>query len=200
MVVPETRVEGPGVRFAIWFQGCPIRCSGCFNPQYFEPNGGRVETVSELMERLKAQIIKTPEIEGVTLLGGEPLAQASACASFLQEVRALGLSSLLFTGYTLKHLQTHGGEHARRALALSDVVVAGPYLQNRIDHERPWLGSTNQAYHFLTDRYSLDDFQGPDGLELTIGKNGEVSLAGWAPVDTINAVLTMAEPKKPGFC
>jgi anaerobic ribonucleoside-triphosphate reductase activating protein len=189
MVVPETRVEGPGSRFALWVQGCPLRCSGCFNPQFFEPDGGDDYSVAELIGQLENQKNLTPEVEGVTLLGGEPLAQAKATASFLEEVRGLGLSSVLFTGYTLKHVESNGSKEARQAVALSDVVVAGPFLRNRLDSERPWLGSTNQTYHFMTNRYSIDDFQGTDGLELSISKNGELKLNGWAPIDDINKIL-----------
>jgi anaerobic ribonucleoside-triphosphate reductase activating protein len=70
-------------------------------------------------------------------------------------------------------------------VANSDVVVAGPFLENKLDRARPWLGSENQEYHFISDRYGPADFTGPDGIEISIEKDGKVTLNGWAPSEDL---------------
>src|SRR5258708_10952072 len=76
-VVPCTEAEGPGKRFALWFQGCPLRCPGCCNPEMLPFDGGQSIPVSDLVNLIfDAQ--SQHGIEGITLLGGEPLAHATA--------------------------------------------------------------------------------------------------------------------------
>ena len=98
-VSQTTDVEGPGRRFAIWSQGCSIRCSGCFNPHLWGNAGGRSVLVADLAgDALKAGV------EGITLLGGEPFDQAGAFAALAKLVRAGGLSVMTFSGYYLGQL------------------------------------------------------------------------------------------------
>src|SRR4051794_1467143 len=75
-VVPCTEAEGPGRRFALWFQGCPLRCPGCCNPEMLPFTGGRRLALSELLSQIDA-VHAEHAIEGITLLGGEPLAHAA---------------------------------------------------------------------------------------------------------------------------
>src|SRR5216684_2378768 len=99
-IVPCTEAEGPGKRFALWFQGCPMRCPGCCNPEMLPFEGGEKVPVA----RIIADIISAKEhhaIEGITLLGGEPLAHAAAGASIAKAIRGHGLSVMVFSGYTL---------------------------------------------------------------------------------------------------
>ncbi|WIB11049.1 4Fe-4S single cluster domain-containing protein [Arthrobacter sp. zg-Y820] len=187
-VIPRTTAEGPGTRFAIWAQGCSIRCSGCFNPHYWNPEGGRETAVEEL-----AQQAIYSEAEGITLLGGEPFEQAPAFASLAETVRSQGLSVMVFTGYEREHLESRlGPEGAAALLAATDLLVDGPYQADQPDLVRPWVGSANQRFHFLTDRYS-DLEQSltalPDRLELRIGPTGSIAVNGWAPVDRLDALL-----------
>lgn len=144
--IPLTEAEGPGKRFAIWVQGCPLRCAGCCNPQFLPFEGG--ETISA--EDLIAEILATPDIEGVTLIGGEPFAQAEALSPLAARVRGEGLSVMIFTGFPLEELR----EPAHQALlAMTDLLVDGPYRRDLPDRTRRWIGSTNQRIHFLSDRY-----------------------------------------------
>ena len=66
-VVPDTEAEGPGRRFALWVQGCTIRCPGCCNPEMFAADKGRAIDSAELAQ----QALTTPGLEGVSILGGE---------------------------------------------------------------------------------------------------------------------------------
>src|SRR5262249_21516449 len=99
-VVPCTEAEGPGRRYALWFQGCPLRCPGCCNPEMLRSPGATPRPVAALLADI-TQARQAHGIEGVTLLGGEPLAHAAGAAALARGVRALGLSVMVFSGYTL---------------------------------------------------------------------------------------------------
>lgn len=152
-IASDTDAEGPGRRFALWVQGCTIRCPGCCNPEMFTARGGTEHSV----EALASAVAAVPEIEGITLLGGEPFEQAAGCAAFARRVREAGRSVMVFTGYTLEDLQSRGDEAVDALLATTDLLVDGPYDATRPETERRWLGSTNQRYHFLTDRYRITE-------------------------------------------
>ena len=153
---PCTDAEGPGKRFALWFQGCPMRCSGCCNPEMLPFEGGFKIPVAEL----EAHVIEARErheIEGITLLGGEPLAHAPAAAALTNAVRERGLSVMIFTGYTLEESRALRDPNVEALLANTDILVDGRYERDLPDTTRRWIGSTNQRIHFLTDRYRADD-------------------------------------------
>jgi anaerobic ribonucleoside-triphosphate reductase activating protein len=149
-VVPDTAAEGPGRRFAVWFQGCPLRCPGCCNPEFLPFRGGTPTRLSNLCD----QLTSSPAVEGVTLLGGEPFAHAAGAAAFARFARGRGMSVMAFSGYTLDQLRELPA--AAELLAVTDILVDGPYLKDQPDTARRWVGSTNQGVHFLTDRYRYD--------------------------------------------
>jgi anaerobic ribonucleoside-triphosphate reductase activating protein len=175
----ETRAEGPGARFAIWAQGCSIRCPGCCNPHLFESDGGEVLRVDELLAKVRAA---RDRIEGVTLLGGEPFEQARAFASLARGVRALGLSVIAFSGFTREELAARSD--ARELIDALDVLVDGRYRASSAERQRRWVGSTNQRFHYLTDRYG-PDIERPTGgeplrtVEIAIAPDGRVRANGW---------------------
>lgn len=177
-LVERTRAEGPGCRTAVWVQGCSLRCPGCCNPEMFSPRGGELREVADLA----AAVIADGEIEGISVLGGEPFEQAPAVAELAARVRASGLSVVVFTGYTLAELD--GVPGAGGLLASVDLLFDGRYQRDRPDRERRWLGSTNQVAHYLTDRYSPDDPQmvAPDTVEIRFGPGG-LQVNGWPAGD-----------------
>src|SRR5262249_3219642 len=83
---PCTEAEGPGNPFALWFQGCPMRCPGCCNPEMLPFTGGQQIPVAALA-KLVIDAHEQHGIEGVTLLGGEPLAHAAAGAALATAIR-----------------------------------------------------------------------------------------------------------------
>ena len=191
-----TRAEGPGVRTAVWVQGCSIRCPGCFNPHMWSFRGGERVAPEELTAR-----ILDAGTEGLTLLGGEPFDQAGALAEVARGVRRAGRSVMTFTGYTYEELLRAveaGREDVAALLDETDLLVAGPFLQDRIDLSRPWVGSTNQEFILLSDRFPhlLDDVaRTPDRLEVTVDVSGRVAVNGWADPDVLDELLSgMARP------
>lgn len=175
--------EGPGLRTAVWTQGCSIRCKGCINPHLFNPRGGKfvdpTEIVSQALEH---------GVEGLTLLGGEPFDQATACASLARLARNAGLGVICFTGYTRESLELQA--EAACLIAEVDLLIDGPYLADIPDPERALVGSTNQRFIHLTSRYaSYDPKDSPNRVELRIGANGLIETAGFL---TSNSLATLS--------
>ena len=178
-LVDQTAAEGPGVRSAIWLQGCSIRCPGCFNPHTWSPDGGRDSTVGELSGWLSTRT----GIEGITLLGGEPFDQAGACAELAIHAQRIGLSVMTFTGYELETLQNDDRAEVTALLAATDLLVDGPYDQSKPETRRPWLGSTNQRFHCLSNRYAnaIEELtMSQNRVEVRIRPGGTVFINGMA--------------------
>lgn len=172
---PRSRANGPGARFVVWMQGCTLGCAGCFNPATHAPGDGQLIAVDELARAFAA----TPGIEGLSLSGGEPLQQPEAAAALLDAARALGLSTLAFSGYTLEEIRTLDGGPA--VLARLDVLIDGRYRST----ERlasGLRGSTNQRIHLLTGRYTLAEVEATPPAEIRIGPTGELVLTGVNPL------------------
>ncbi len=189
--LPATLAEGPGLRAALWVQGCSIRCPGCFNPHSWPAEGGDPVSWGDLAARVRTAAA-AHAIEGLTLLGGEPFDQAAPLARLAEAVRAEGLSVMTFTGHTTEELEAAGRDDWNRLLAATDLLVDGPYRADRPERRRPWVGSDNQRFWFLTDRYAhLADELGavPNRLEVRIGPEGDVAVNGFASVDALEALL-----------
>ena len=165
-IVPRTEAEGPGKRFAVWFQGCPLRCPGCCNPEFLPFRGGEAMPLADLIAQLDA----TPDVEGVSLLGGEPFAHAAGAAALAAAARRRSLSVMVYSGYTIEAIREMPDPLAAELLALTDVLVDGPYVREQPEPRRRWVGSANQRVHFLTDRYRPDDpcWTKPNTLEIRV--------------------------------
>lgn len=154
--VPCTEAEGPGRRFAVWFQGCPLRCPGCCNPEMLPFEGGSAVALRDLVEQIE-EASRQHGIEGITMLGGEPLAHAAGAAALAEAVRRRGLSVMIFSGYVLEQARLLPDPAVNELLALTDILVDGPYLREQPETRRRWIGSANQRIHFLSERYRADD-------------------------------------------
>lgn len=179
--IDDTEAEGPGHRFAIWVQGCSIRCAHCCNPEMFDPRRGRAMAARELADRLDRL---PPHVEGVSLLGGEPFDQPEGVAELCELVRDRKLTVMIYSGYTLAELTARNHPAIARALAATDLLVDGRY-----DHTRPeppppigrrWIGSTNQVIHYLTAAYHPDEarMRGHNTVELH-WHDGRLLINGW---------------------
>lgn len=177
-IVPCTEAEGPGRRFAIWFQGCPLRCPGCCNPEFIPFEGGESMSLGEVLTAIDRA--RDDGIEGITLLGGEPLAHASGASLVASAVRERGLTVMVFTGYMIEEARLMRNTDFDRLLEHTDILVDGPYVRELPDTSRRWIGSTNQRIHFLTNRYRADDpcWQERNTLEIRVRGN-EVSVNGF---------------------
>ncbi|MEP6866339.1 MAG: 4Fe-4S single cluster domain-containing protein [Deltaproteobacteria bacterium] len=172
-VEPRSRANGPGARFVVWFQGCTLGCPGCFNPTTH--GDGPQFDVASVITQLRA----AREIEGLSLSGGEPFQQPEAALVLLEAARALGLSTLAFSGYTIDEIRAQPLGEA--VLAQLDVLIDGRYVAG--DRLATGLrGSANQRIQLLTARYSLVDVEATPVAEIRIAKTGEVVLTGVNPL------------------
>ena len=87
-IAPQSKVNGPGVRFAIWLQGCPLRCEGCINKEFWANEPNQLIRVPDLFK----MILDAPNVEGVTYSGGEPFEQAEGLYMLSSLLKARGLS------------------------------------------------------------------------------------------------------------
>lgn len=184
-IEPLTRAEGPGVRFTIWVQGCKNDCKGCYAKDTWPMDGGKKVSVEDIIRQIEQVSSK---IEGVTFLGGEPMLQAKALSLTAKRVRQLGKSVITFTGLTLEQINENGDEFQKALVAQTDVLIDGPYIEEQRDFGRPLVGSLNQRFHFLTERYSMDDFP-PNRIEIRLGKNGVIRANGMGDFSVLEALL-----------
>ena len=139
---PESVVDGPGIRFVLFAQGCEHACPGCHNPQTHDREGGDLVDLAEIFERIK----KAKLIRGVTFSGGEPFLQAAPLAQLARQIKALGLGLVTYSGYRFEELYAMAArdKNIRDLLAASDILVDGKYVAEKRDISLAFRGSTNQ--------------------------------------------------------
>jgi anaerobic ribonucleoside-triphosphate reductase activating protein len=149
--VPCTAAEGPHLRWAAWVQGCTLGCAGCCNPEMFARGRGEVVAV----ERLLAEIDDARGrhgIEGITVLGGEPLEQIEPVAALARGAAARGLGVIVFSGLTIDEARAR--ERFARLWPAIDTLVDGRFDARSPEHERRFVGSRNQTLVHRTPRYA----------------------------------------------
>lgn len=140
----DSIVDGPGLRFTIFTQGCPHNCEGCHNPQTHRFDDGEVVSIEELYER----IIKNPLLDGVTFSGGEPFCQAIPLARLGERVHELGLDIITYTGYTFEYLLENADENNGyfELLNVTDFLIDGKFEIDKKSYLLKFRGSSNQRY------------------------------------------------------
>lgn len=122
------------------------------------------------------------DLEGVTFLGGEPMLQAQGLAVVAQGAQSMGLSVMIFSGYTKNELDKLQLPGADQLLRYTDVLVDGAYEENLPEYKRRWAGSTNQQFHYLTtcygDRIEIDG-EIERVLEVRLKTDGSIFINGW---------------------
>ncbi|SHI16894.1 anaerobic ribonucleoside-triphosphate reductase activating protein [Sporobacter termitidis DSM 10068] len=139
-LVQDSIVDGPGLRFAVFTQGCPHHCEGCHNPETHDPSGGSETPVADVIR----QLLGNPLTDGVTLTGGEPFAQPGACAEIAGAARNAGLNVWAYSGYTFEELLASADPDIRRLLERVDVLVDGRFVLKERSLNLHWRGSRNQ--------------------------------------------------------
>lgn len=151
----DTRVLGPGKRFALWLQGCGAECPGCVAPEFRPFDGGRLISIEELAEKMTAD----EDTEGITISGGEPFLQADKLCALLGKVKCArpDMSVIIYSGFTYRQLREEEHENIEMILDnYTDVLIDGRYIEELNDN-KGLRGSSNQQIIFLTDRYAEND-------------------------------------------
>lgn len=183
--LPCSEVNGPGRRFTLWVQGCPLGCPDCFNKELQPFEGGDERTIDELVKLIK----ESNNIEGVSYTGGEPFCQAEGLTELSRRLKELGLSIFCYTGFTLEELREEGDSDRLTLLSEIDILADGRFEADK-PADRPWVGSANQRLHFLSERYSHleKDFNDKkeeaeacrlDEFEVVIDENGDLVITGF---------------------
>jgi len=179
----HSTVNGPGTRAVIWVQGCPLRCRGCFNKASWSFSPNNIIPADELASR----ILAAEGIEGVTFSGGEPFAQAAPLAEVAERIQDAGLSVVAYSGYTFRHLTMRNDPDWDRLLTATDLLIAGPYLQERACGD-PYRGSANQQVIPLSGRIvpkpALSLEREEETVEFTIAADGTITTTGF-PTDSL---------------
>ena len=139
-VVKESIVDGPGIRYTVFTQGCPHHCPGCHNPQTWAFEGGQSTTAGALFEDFQ----KDPILKGITFSGGEPFCQPEPLAELARLVHGMGKDVTVFTGWTYEQLLEKNDPGVNALLAETDVLIDGPFVQALRNLELRFRGSENQ--------------------------------------------------------
>lgn len=132
-------VDGPGVRMAIFFQGCLRHCEGCHNPKSWPMYGGEKMGT----DKFKKAMVEDTLLTGITLSGGEPFLQPVAALDLAKFAHARGLNVWCYSGYIFEEI-CEWEDNRKLLLREIDVLVDGPFERDEMSLEIPWRGSHNQ--------------------------------------------------------
>ena len=136
--INDSIVDGPGIRYTIFFQGCYHNCPECHNQHTHDPNGGYESDTSIVLDKIKSNFL----LDGVTFSGGEPLLQINACIEIAKHCKLYGLNVLCYTGFTYEQsIQIKGFNELAEYL---DFLIDGRYEKNLRDLSLRFRGSRNQ--------------------------------------------------------
>ncbi len=138
----ESIVDGPGLRFVVFAQGCRHNCPGCHNPETHSFSGGSFVKIEDLILQIKQNSL----LEGITLSGGEPFEQATGFGELAMRAKKLGYSVMTYTGYAYEYIQENVEliEGWKKLLAWTDILVDGKFDITKKSMLLKFRGSYNQ--------------------------------------------------------
>ena len=139
-IVNDSIVDGPGLRYTIFTQGCPHNCPGCHNPQTHSYKGGRKISIRKIEKEIKAN----PLLYGVTFSGGEPFIQAKELLPIAKFVKEQGLELASYTGFVFVELNSGNIPFAKELLQYIDVLIDGKFVLSQKSLDLKFKGSKNQ--------------------------------------------------------
>lgn len=161
--VDDSIVDGPGIRFTIFTQGCAHHCFNCHNPETWAFDKGKDVDIDELITKIK----RNPLLQGITLSGGDPLYQVNACLELVKKVKELNsnLDIIIYTGFTFEELVNNFKKNndLLSLLKLSDILIDGKYEDSLRDLTLRFRGSSNQRVinlkkTFLEEKIVLENW------------------------------------------
>jgi len=141
-VEKESTVDGPGFRYVIFTQGCPHHCLGCHNPETHDFNGGRIESIDNIVQDIQ----KNPLLKGITLSGGEPFLQAKNLVKLVQKLPQNRYTLMTYTGFKYEYLMENANNENGylELLQHTDVLIDGKFEIENKSEDAKFRGSTNQ--------------------------------------------------------
>ena len=191
-ILPSSEVYGPGLRWVLWTQGCTLACKGCWNTETWSKQKGVLMTMSDVKSSLDCAEEEIEGIEGITILGGEPLQQASATLELIHYARSKNLTVMLYTGY----YESEFDEIMQQCFDNSDLVIQGRYVEEKRDLGLLWRGSTNQILESPTKRYDVSNFREAQEVEIQIDHDtGQVTVTGYPDAQILEMVEELSTSK-----
>ncbi len=139
-IINESIVDGWGIRYVVFTQGCPHNCNGCHNPETHDFNGGVVIDTDKLLKDFK----EDPLLKGITFSGGEPFVQPKPLTELAIKIHALGKDVTCYTGYTYEEIVSSENEDWIKLLDEVDVLVDGRFILEKKNLKLLFRGSSNQ--------------------------------------------------------
>ena len=136
-------VDGPGLRYVVFLQGCPLRCAYCHNPETWDLTGGTPYTAEDLCKTILRYRPYFGENGGVTVSGGEPLLQAHFVAEFFQKLHEHGVHTALDTS------GVGNLSKAEKVLAHTDLVLCDLKFLTKADYLKNCRADFDQIERFL---------------------------------------------------
>lgn len=139
-IVSESIVDGTGIRYVIFTQGCIHNCKGCHNPETHDPQGGKLKSSDEIFD----EVSRNPLLKGITFSGGEPFLQAEKLANLAMKIKNIGKDIWCYTGFCYEELLGNTVDNSLKLLSLVDVLVDGKFELEQRDLTLLFRGSKNQ--------------------------------------------------------
>lgn len=175
-IIPLSKVNGPGNRMVIFFQGCDKNCPGCFNSETHSFETVNLYSPADIFEKYPPK-----NIEGITISGGEPFLQPDGLLELLKTAKENhNLSTVVYTGFAYKELKQK--PECILCLKFIDVLIDGRYVESKKETTLMARGSTNQKFYFFDNRYKKADFYMPGKIEVIIGKDGVITNTGFGKI------------------
>ncbi|WP_455538201.1 pyruvate formate-lyase-activating protein [Terrisporobacter sp.] len=128
-------VDGPGVRFVVFLQGCPMRCQFCHNPDTWKTDGGELKTADELLAQALRFKSYWKKGGGITVSGGEPLLQIDFLIDFFKKAKAKGINTTLDTSGNLFTRKEPFFSKFKELMEVTDLVMLDLKQINEEQHK-----------------------------------------------------------------
>ena len=184
-IVRNTVSEGYGNRFSIWTQGCSIRCKDCENKDTWEFGIGEKWDIDTLVTAIN----KETGIDGITILGGEPLDQITAVSELCAKMKKNGLSVILFTGYCISEDDMYINYKLDELLSNVDLLIDGPFKSDQTIGAPNLSGSRNQRVSYLSDYFLNKNYAVNNKFEIRIEPTGIVRINGMGNITKLKKQL-----------
>ena len=138
-------VDGPGVRFVLFMQGCPLRCAYCHNPDTWDFAGGEEVSAQEIFEKVKRYREYFGKDGGITVSGGEPTAQADFVRELFTLCKSVGIHTALDTSGCIWN------DKVEKLLEVTDLCLLDYKMCNSEDYEKYTRCKKESVDFFLSE-------------------------------------------------